>query len=136
MKSLLDKLHLTEVNPGACSGPDGWISDPQAKKLVSYNPATGEAIAAVAAASGVAYETMLRRAAEGFQSWQNVPAPKRGAVVRDLGNLLREYKEPLGELVSLEMGKIRPEGLGEVQEMIDTCWSNDLPLAQGIKFGD
>ncbi|NUQ13550.1 MAG: aldehyde dehydrogenase family protein, partial [Gemmatimonadaceae bacterium] len=60
-------------------------------------------------------------AAGAFRTWQTVPAPQRGAVVRDLGTILREYQAPLGELVSLEMGKIRPEGLGEVQEMIDIC---------------
>jgi len=121
MKSLLDKLHLTDLNPGACTGPDGWISDPNGKKLVSYNPATGEAIASIVQATAATYDTVVNRAAEAFLAWRNVPAPQRGALVRDLGNALREYKEPLGELVSLEMGKIRPEGLGEVQEMIDIC---------------
>ena len=63
----------------------------------------------------------MTAAGRAFQTWRSVPAPKRGEVVRDLGNLLREYKEPLGELVTLEMGKIRVEGIGEVQEMIDIC---------------
>jgi aldehyde dehydrogenase (NAD+) len=121
MKALLDKLQLTDLNPGACTGPDGWISDPNGKKLVSYSPATGEAIASVVQSTSSAYETVLSQAAQAFRSWQSTPAPKRGAVVRDLGSILREYQEPLGELVSLEMGKIRPEGRGEVQEMIDIC---------------
>jgi aldehyde dehydrogenase (NAD+) len=121
MKALLDKLQLTDLNPGACTGPDGWISDPNGKKLVSYSPATGEAIASVVQSTSSAYETVLSQAAQAFRSWQSTPAPKRGAVVRDLGSVLREYQEPLGELVSLEMGKIRPEGRGEVQEMIDIC---------------
>jgi aldehyde dehydrogenase (NAD+) len=120
-KSLLEKLNIGEMNAGACWGPDGWVSDPNGKPLVSYNPATGEPIATVVQASATAYETVLSQAAEGFRRWQSVPAPRRGAVVHDLGNLLRAYKEPLGELVSLEMGKIRPEGAGEVQEMIDIC---------------
>ncbi len=120
-KALLDKLQLADVNPGACWGPEGWISDPNGQRLVSYNPATGEAIASVVQATATAYETVLSQAAEGFRRWQAVPAPRRGALVRDLGNLLREYQQPLGELVSLEMGKIRPEGGGEVQEMIDIC---------------
>jgi aldehyde dehydrogenase (NAD+) len=121
MNPLLDKLHLIDLNPGACTGPDGWISDSNGKKLVSYNPATGEAIASIVQATAATYDTAVGRAAEAFLSWRSVPAPRRGALVRDLGNALREYKEPLGELVSLEMGKIRPEGLGEVQEMIDIC---------------
>jgi aldehyde dehydrogenase (NAD+) len=121
MQSLLEKLHLTDLNPGACTGPDGWIADPNGKKLVSYNPATGEPIAAIVQATAATYDAVVSRAAEAFLAWRGVPAPQRGALVRDLGNALREYKEPLGELVSLEMGKIRPEGLGEVQEMIDIC---------------
>ncbi len=121
MKALLDKLNLTATNLGACTGADGWISDPAGKPLVSYNPATGEAIASVIQATAASYETVLARAAAAFATWQTLPAPKRGAVVRDLGAALRAYQEPLGELVSLEMGKIRPEGAGEVQEMIDIC---------------
>ncbi|MCC6188827.1 MAG: aldehyde dehydrogenase family protein [Anaerolineales bacterium] len=121
MKALLDKLKIEPVNPGACTGPDGWISDPEGKPLVSYNPATGEPIASITQASATTYEAVLRQAAGAFRTWQTVPAPQRGAVVRDLGTILREYQAPLGELVSLEMGKIRPEGLGEVQEMIDIC---------------
>ena len=119
--ALLAKLSITDINPGACYGPQGWISDPDGRRLVSYNPATGQPIATVITASAAAFETVVSRAAESFRAWQAVPAPRRGAVVRDLGNLLREFKEPLGELVSLEMGKIRPEGAGEVQEMIDIC---------------
>ena len=121
MNSLLDKLGLLDHNLGACYGPDGWVSDPNGKRLVSYNPATGEPIASVVQATATAYEAVISQAAESFKQWRVTPAPKRGAVVRDLGNLLREYQEPLGELVSLEMGKIRPEGRGEVQEMIDIC---------------
>ena len=63
----------------------------------------------------------MTQADASFKAWREVPAPKRGQVVRDLGDLLREYKEPLGDLVSLEMGKIKAEGHGEVQEMIDIC---------------
>ena len=121
MKALLEKLKLEAVNPGACTGPDNWISDPNGKKLVSYNPATGEPIATVVQATAASYDSVVGKAASAFASWRNVPAPKRGAVMRDLGSVLREYQEPLGELVSLEMGKIRPEGGGEVQEMIDIC---------------
>jgi aldehyde dehydrogenase (NAD+) len=119
MKALLDKLSIKDVNPGACYGPDGWIGDPQGQKLVSYNPTTGEAIASIIQATPETYQKVASFAHETFRTWRNVPAPKRGLVVRDLAEALREHKEPLGELVSLEMGKIKPEGLGEVQEMID-----------------
>jgi len=121
MKSLLEKLSLTDVNPGACTGPDGWITDPAGAKLVSRNPATGQPIAAVIQATPAAYERVVQRAVERFQTWRTVPAPKRGQLVRDLGQALRELKEPLGELVTLEMGKIKVEGWGEVQEMVDIC---------------
>ncbi len=121
MKSLLAKLGLTDVNPGASTGADGWIADPAGTRLVSYNPATGEPIAGVVQATPATYDAVVRRAVARFETWRTVPAPKRGELVRDLGNALRALKEPLGELVTLEMGKIRVEGWGEVQEMIDVC---------------
>lgn len=117
--ALLEKLHIQDVNPGACTGPDGWITDPKGKELVSYNPTSGEAIAKVIQATPETYEKVVSTAYQTFLSWREVPAPKRGQVVRDLGDALRELKEPLGDLVTLEMGKIRVEGHGEVQEMID-----------------
>ena len=88
---------------------------------MSYNPTTGEPIARVQQASAEAYDEVVSHAVAAFESWRMTPAPKRGELVRDLGNALREMKEPLGDLVSLEMGKIRAEGHGEVQEMIDIC---------------
>jgi aldehyde dehydrogenase (NAD+) len=121
MKALLHKLHLKETNPGAWSGPDGWLEDPNGQKLISYNPTTGEPVAAIIQATARTYDRVVETTAEAFKSWRLVPAPKRGLVVRDLGQALREAREPLGELVALEMGKIRVEGLGEVQEMIDIC---------------
>jgi aldehyde dehydrogenase (NAD+) len=121
MKAILEKLDIQEVNPGACSGPEGWIEDPQGKELVSYNPTNGEALAKVIQASPATDERIISQADNAFKTWRSLPAPKRGQVVRDLGDALREYKEPLGDLVSLEMGKIRAEGHGEVQEMIDIC---------------
>ncbi|HSB73473.1 MAG TPA: aldehyde dehydrogenase family protein [Candidatus Methylomirabilis sp.] len=121
MKALLEKLHLEDVNPGACTGPGGWIQDTAGKELVSYNPATGEPIAKVIQATGATYEAVLRKAVKAFEDWRAVPAPKRGLVVRDLGVALREAKGALGELITVEMGKIKAEGLGEVQEMIDIC---------------
>ncbi|MBN1567505.1 MAG: aldehyde dehydrogenase family protein [Acidobacteria bacterium] len=118
---LLKKLFIKDVNPGACFGPDGWIADPQGGEITSRNPATGEVLARVIQAGPEAYERIVAEAARAFVTWQMVPAPRRGSLVRDLGNALREMKEPLGDLVSLEMGKIRAEGHGEVQEMIDIC---------------
>jgi aldehyde dehydrogenase (NAD+) len=119
--SLLAKLQLGNVNQGASAGADRWISDPDAQELVSCNPATGEPIARVLQASAEAYDEVVGDAVAAFQSWRMTPPPRRGELVRDLGNALREMKEPLGDLVSLEMGKIRAEGHGEVQEMIDIC---------------
>jgi aldehyde dehydrogenase (NAD+) len=121
IQSLLDKLNLQEHNPGTCTGPDGWIANPGAKPLISYNPTTGEPIAAVLQATPADYDQAVAAAEKAFVSWRMMPAPKRGLVVRDLGNALRDYLEPLGEMVTLEMGKIRAEGIGEVQEMIDVC---------------
>lgn len=121
MKALLEKLHLQPSNPGACSGPDGWESDPAGKELISYNPTTGEALAGVIQASAATYQAIMENAQQAFLKWRQVPAPKRGLVVRDLADALRQVKEPLGDLVSLEMGKIKAEGQGEVQEMIDIC---------------
>jgi aldehyde dehydrogenase (NAD+) len=119
--SLLAKLHISDVNPGACSGPDGWILDPEGQAVASVNPTTGETIAKVVQATPDSYERVLSEADVAFKSWRMMPAPKRGQIVRDLGIALRDLKEPLGDLVSLEMGKIRAEGHGEVQEMIDIC---------------
>ncbi|MCL4819339.1 MAG: aldehyde dehydrogenase family protein [Vicinamibacteria bacterium] len=119
--ALLDKLRIQDVNPGASWGADGWIDDPAGELFPSFNPTTGERIASVRLATAASYETVMAKATEAFVTWRMVPGPKRGEVVRDLGQALREMKEPLGDLVSLEMGKIRAEGHGEVQEMIDIC---------------
>ncbi len=119
MKALLEKLHIQDLNPGACSGRDAWFEDRQGKELVSYNPTTGEPIARVLQATGATYAKVVDHAQTAFLTWRTLPAPKRGQLARDFGDALREVKEPLGDLVSLEMGKIRPEGRGEVQEMID-----------------
>jgi aldehyde dehydrogenase (NAD+) len=121
MKAVLEKLNIKEVNTGACAGPDDWYADPASEEIVSYNPSNGEVVAKVLQATESTYERVIQEAVAAFQSWRMMPAPQRGQVVRDLGNALREFKEPLGELVTLEMGKIRAEGIGEVQEMIDIC---------------
>jgi len=121
MEAVLEKLGIQEVNPGACTGPGAWIEDPDGKPLISYNPTTGDALATVIQTTLGTSKKVISHAHSTFQTWRSIPAPKRGEVVRDLGNALREVKEPLGELVSMEMGKILAEGIGEVQEMIDIC---------------
>lgn len=121
MKALLEKLNIQPVNAGASTGVDSWLMDTKGKELVSYNPTTGEALAKVIQVTSESYERVASKAQQSFLTWREVPAPKRGEVVRDLANALREFKEPLGDLVTVEMGKIRAEGHGEVQEMIDIC---------------
>jgi aldehyde dehydrogenase (NAD+) len=120
MKNLLQKLSLQEINSGTCTGPDGWL-ETGGKPIVSYNPTTGEPIGQVISTTADGYDTVVRAAQDAFLTWRETPAPQRGLLVRDLGNLIREFQEPLGELISLEMGKIRTEGIGEVQEMVDIC---------------
>ncbi|MBN1872590.1 MAG: aldehyde dehydrogenase family protein [Anaerolineae bacterium] len=121
MKNLLEKLHIDAVNSGACTGAGEWIADPAGKRLVSYNPATGAPIAEVIQTTDAVYDQVIGSAGRAFETWRTIPAPKRGLLIRDLGAALRELREPLGELVTLEMGKIRAEGMGEVQEIIDIC---------------
>ncbi|MCL6540107.1 MAG: aldehyde dehydrogenase family protein [Roseiflexus sp.] len=121
MKALLKKLGIKEINLGACSWVDLWFTDPDGQTITSYNPTTGEAIAKVMQATEKTYEQVLAEAVQAFKAWRMIPAPKRGLVIRDFAQALREVKEPLGELVTLEMGKIKVEGMGEVQEMIDIC---------------
>lgn len=121
MKSLLEKLNIQPVNAGACTGANDWLMDPKGKELISYNPTTGEVLAKVIQATPETYEKVASTAQQAFLKWREVPAPKRGEVIHDLGDALRELKEPLGDLVTVEMGKIRVEGHGEVQEMIDIC---------------
>ena len=120
MHTVLDRLGLGEGAPGACTGPEGWILTGE-QPLVSLNPSTGEPIAAVVPADRRAAEQVVAAASEAFRSFRELPAPKRGDLVRDLGSALRDDKEPLGDLIALEAGKIRAEGHGEVQEMIDVC---------------
>ena len=121
MKDILQKLGIVAENPGVCYGVDSWIGDEAGAPLAAINPANNELIATVAQGTARSCDKAVQSAQRAFASWRTMPAPKRGELVRDLGNALREYKEPLGELVTLENGKIRSEGLGEVQEMIDIC---------------
>lgn len=117
----LAKLGLSENNCGACCGPDTWLSEPTSQSIDSINPANAQTLASVNLVNAETYHRVVDSASAAFQTWRNVPAPLRGQVVRDLGERLREHRDTLGELVSLEMGKIRAEGIGEVQEMIDIC---------------
>ncbi len=113
------ELGTERANLGACTGE--WLAPEDRHELVSLDPSTGEPIGSVIQADEAVHERVISAAAGSFETWRMMPAPARGEVVRDLGNQLRRAKDPLGRLVSLEMGKILSEGLGEVQEMIDMC---------------
>jgi aldehyde dehydrogenase (NAD+) len=119
MNPLLAELGLEAVNPAAWSANDGWLADPAAALIESVNPANGELIASVRAATPAQYERVIASARAVAEAWREVPAPKRGEAVRLVGDELRRHKSALGSLVTLEMGKIKAEGDGEVQEMID-----------------
>lgn len=117
MRDFLRELGLSGVNSGACGA--GWIDQPGGAELTSYSPVTGEPIAKVIQASESDYEAVLQAAQSSFREWRMLPAPKRGEIVRQIGQEMRKFKRPLGQLVSWEMGKIISEGEGEVQEAID-----------------
>ncbi|MDP2722157.1 MAG: aldehyde dehydrogenase family protein [Bacteroidales bacterium] len=116
---LLDKLGIKELNCGVSTGAE-WI-DTSGDVTSSYSPIDGKEIGKVKNATLDDYEMVVKKAQAAFVEWRKVPAPVRGEIVRQVGCALREHKEDLGALVSLEMGKIYQEGLGEVQEMIDIC---------------
>ena len=115
----INKLHLKPINFGASTGTH-WVKT-DGEIVESFSPVDGKVIASVRVGNKVDYEVVVNAATKAFDEWKNWPAPKRGDIVRQMGNKLREYKEPLGKLVSYEMGKSLQEGLGEVQEMIDIC---------------
>jgi len=116
---VLNRLGIQNVNPGASTGTK-WLETGGAVTS-SVSPIDGEIIAQVTNATAEEYDSVLQTAGKAFITWKSVPAPKRGEVVRQIGEALRASKEDLGFLVTLEMGKIYQEGLGEVQEMIDIC---------------
>ncbi len=116
-KALLSKLGIEATNPGGFCGE--WLG--RGEKLDSISPIDGKVIASVAQITPDEYEKVATRAHDAFLNWRSVPAPARGETIRRLGLALRELKSELGALVTLEMGKIRAEGEGEVQEMIDIC---------------
>ncbi len=112
-------LKLSENNSGTYFGNNEWAKTTDAGILQSINPASGAVNGCVYASSAAAYELMMERAQAAFTAWRTTPAPKRGEAIRLCADALRKHKDALGSLVSLEMGKIKPEGDGEVQEMID-----------------
>ncbi|MBB1284187.1 aldehyde dehydrogenase family protein [Flavisolibacter sp. BT320] len=119
MQEVLKQLGITATN-GAASTGKTWIES-KGKTLPSVSPVDGKKIAEVTAADDAAYETVMKTASSAFAEWRLWPSPKRGEVVRQFAEALRRHKEPLGKLVSYEMGKSLQEGYGEVQEMIDIC---------------
>ncbi len=118
-KTILNALGLSAMNSGTYLGQGEWSKTSDAGVLESVNPTTGEAIAQVHASSQADYEIIIERAQAAFAIWRTTPAPRRGEAIRLCGEALRKHKDALGSLVSLEMGKIKAEGDGEVQEMID-----------------
>ncbi|MEX0900054.1 MAG: aldehyde dehydrogenase family protein [Gammaproteobacteria bacterium] len=117
MKDILSQLGLEQTNRATWAAASGWLDG--AGELVSTNPATGKVIATVVPSTAQDYERVIDEARAVFEEWRTIPAPKRGEAVRLVGEALRKHKDALGSLVSLEMGKIKAEGDGEVQEMID-----------------
>ena len=113
-------LGINKTNFGSSTGQK-WNQTKTEGELKIHSPVDGKFIASVYQGSEKDYENIMKSMEKAFLYWQMVPAPKRGEIVRQIGNKLRDYKEPLGSLVSYEMGKSLQEGLGEVQEMIDIC---------------
>ncbi len=123
----LKQLKIKKNNFGGSSSADSWSTTNDCGEIESINPATEKLIAKVYNCNSDDYSNVIKAAKKNFQSWRQVPAPKRGEIVRQIGNALRLYKEALATLVAAEMGKSLQEGLGEVQEMIDMA---DLAVGQ------
>ncbi len=119
MKSILKQLGVKNQNAGTSTG-NQWLQKSK-KYIKSISPVDGSLIGEVALTTDDEYQSIVATAQQAQKIWQNIPAPQRGEIVRQIGNELRKHKQPLGELVSYEMGKSLQEGLGEVQEMIDIC---------------
>ena len=119
MDKILTTFNIQSINNGASTGQDCWNTT--GALIDSYSPVDGKLIASVKSATASDYDRVIKTAQAAFLEWRQIPAPKRGEVVRQLAERIRFYKEPLGKLVSYEMGKSLQEGLGEVQEMIDIC---------------
>ena len=114
----LNRLSVKKNNQGTSTGQQNFG---EGDLVNSYSPVDGSFIGSVSSSSKKDYEKAMSSAVKAFSFWRNLPAPQRGEIVRQYGEKLRKYKEPLGQLVSYEMGKSLQEGLGEVQEMIDIC---------------
>ena len=119
MKEFLSQLNIQSLNKGVATGAE-WLKS-NGESIDSYSPVDGQLIGTVVSSDKSAYDTVVKKAEEAFTLWRMIPAPKRGEIIRQVGDALRVKKEPLGKLVSYEMGKSLQEGLGEVQEMIDIC---------------
>ncbi len=119
MHPVLTALGLNDTESGTYLGNSEWSQTRDAGVLEPVNPTTGEVLGKVHASSRADYDTMMARADAAFKAWRKVPAPKRGEAIRLCADALRANKDALGSLVALEMGKSKPEGDGEVQEMID-----------------
>ena len=115
----LKALKIETTNKGVSTGTE-WLES-AGETIDSFSPVDGKKIGSVISADKASYEAVIKKAEEAFITWRLMPAPKRGEIVRQVGEALRQYKEPLGKLVSYEMGKSLQEGYGEVQEMIDIC---------------
>ena len=120
MKDFLSTLGIERINAGTSTGREFFKTD-SSEVCTSFTPVDGSGIAQVVSTSREEYDRVVEKSQAAFAEWRMMPAPLRGEIVRQIGLKLREYKEPLGKLVSYEMGKIYQEGLGEVQEMIDIC---------------
>lgn len=127
MMEILKVLNLNLTNSGTSTGSRWWSKTTNAGEIISYNPTDGKAIASVYNCSSEDYEHVINESQKAFMKWRQVPAPKRGEIIRLIGEELRKQKDRLGSLVSLEMGKSKQEGNGEVQEMIDMA---DLAVGQ------
>ena len=122
VKQILDALGIKSVNSGATiGGSKGWLKT-KGKELISYSPINGKPIASVVMAEKKDYDAVMEKAQAVFKLFRMMPAPRRGEMVREIGDALRENKKTLGALIALEVGKIRAEGEGEVQEMIDIAY--------------
>lgn len=119
MRDLFSALDLDDSNAGVWSGDGGWSTESTGPVIESVNPTTGEVLARVRTATAADYERVLVSSRRVFDQWKVVPAPKRGEAIRLVADELRKHKDALGSLVTLEVGKIKAEGDGEVQEMID-----------------
>ncbi len=117
---LLQRLEIQHIND-ACSTGKSWSSNNQKQVTAIFSPVDGKEIASVRFADATDFENTISKAREAFKIWRSWPSPKRGDIIRQLGDALRKNKEDLGKLVSYEMGKSLQEGYGEVQEMIDIC---------------